>query len=112
MNRLVIGKQLESLGYDFETAEDGVLGLSKLETGSEFDLILTDCHMPNMDGFEMTRRFRAGAGTAAASMPIIAITANAMDGEAQACLDAGMNSYLSKPVSIEQLSEALEKHMG
>ena len=112
VNRLVIGKQLESLGYDFETAEDGVLGLSKLETGSEFDLILTDCHMPNMDGFEMTRRFRAGAGTAAASMPIIAITANAMDGEAQACLDAGMNSYLSKPVSIEQLSEALEKHMG
>lgn len=112
VNRLVIGKQLESLGYDFETAEDGVLGLSKLETSSEFDLILTDCHMPNMDGFEMTRRFRAGAGTAAASMPIIAITANAMDGEAQACLDAGMNSYLSKPVSIEQLSEALEKHMG
>jgi PAS domain S-box-containing protein len=112
VNRLVIGKQLEALGYDFETAEDGVLGLSKLETSSEFDLILTDCHMPNMDGFEMTRRFRAGAGTAAASMPIIAITANAMDGEAQACLDAGMNSYLSKPVSIEQLSEALEKHMG
>lgn len=112
VNRLVIGKQLETLGYDVETAEDGALGLTRLETSAEFDLILTDCHMPNMDGFEMTRRFRAGSGHAADALPIIAITANAMDGEAQACLEAGMNAYLSKPVSIEQLSKALEDHLG
>ena len=112
VNRLVIGKQLETLGYDFETAEDGALGLSLLEASAEFDLILTDCHMPNMDGFEMTRRFRSGPGETAGSMPIIAITANAMDGEAQACLAAGMNAYLSKPVSIEQLSKTLEDHLA
>ena len=69
-----------------------------------FDLVLMDCEMPVMDGFEATRLIRASAH---AAIPIVAVTADAMPGDREKCLSAGMNDYLSKPVAMELLAEAL-----
>jgi len=104
-NRDVILEQLRLLGYAAEVAEDGVQALTLWRTGRHA-LLLTDCHMPNMDGFELTEAIRKDepAGT---HLPIIAITANAMQGEAQRCRDHGMDDYLSKPLRIEALGRVL-----
>ena len=102
-NRDVIVRQLKFLGYAAEVAMDGQQGLDIWRTG-RFDLVLTDCHMPVMDGFEMTsaiRRQEAEDGTPRA--PIVAITANALQGEAERCLNSGMDDYLSKPVELNRL---------
>lgn len=69
-----------------------------------------DCQMPEMDGYQATRLIRSNAaGVLNPQIPIIAITANAMRGDREKCLDAGMNDYVSKPVGIEQLKECLER---
>ncbi|TXI89466.1 MAG: PAS domain S-box protein, partial [Burkholderiaceae bacterium] len=95
-NREVLMEQLRLLGYAAEAAEDGVIALQKWRTG-RYALLLTDCHMPNMDGFELTAAIRQLERDQKHS-PIIAITANAMQGEAQRCRDRGMDDYLSKPL--------------
>ena len=105
-NRDVICEQLRLLGYAAEVAEDGVTALEKWRTG-RFALLLTDCHMPLMDGFELTALIRMEeSGT---HKPIIAVTANAMQGEVQHCLDSGMDGYLSKPLRMEELEPMLAK---
>ena len=71
-----------------------------------YDVVLMDCQMPEMDGFEATRRVRA-SGKPYSGVPIIAMTANALSGDREACLDAGMNAYLSKPFAAEDLENAL-----
>ena len=81
--------------------------LEKWRTG-RFALLLTDCHMPLMDGFELTALIRAEEGTGP-HKPIIAVTANAMQGEAQRCLDSGMDDYLSKPLRMTELGPMLAK---
>jgi PAS domain S-box-containing protein len=107
INRDVLAEQLRLLGYAAEVAEDGVQALELWRTG-QFALLLTDCHMPNMDGFELTSAIRADE-PALSRLPIIAVTGNAMQGEAQRCLSAGMDDYLSKPLRMQELGAMLTK---
>jgi CheY-like chemotaxis protein len=109
-NRDVLQEQLRLLGYAAEVVEDGVQALEKWRTG-RFDLLLTDCHMPNMNGFELTAAIRA-AEPPGTHLTIIAVTANAMQGEAQRCLVSGMDDYLSKPVRLTELGQKLGKWLG
>ena len=96
------------MGYQTCLAENGVEALDLLLSGADIDAILMDVHMPEMDGLEATRRIRKGeAGAANVGLPIIAITANSLQGDDQICLDAGMDTYLSKPVTPAQLKEKL-----
>ncbi len=106
-NRDVMCAQLRLLGYTAEVAEDGLRALEKWQTG-RFALLLTDCHMPLMDGFELTALIRAEEGHGS-HKPIIAVTANAMQGESQHCLDSGMDDYLSKPLRMNELGPMLAK---
>lgn len=106
-NQFVALKMLERLGYVADVAANGEEVLAALR-GIPYDLILMDCQMPVVDGFEATRRIRRGeAGSVRASTPVIAMTAHAMEGDRQRCLEAGMNDYLSKPVGPSTLSEVL-----
>ena len=94
---------LKKLGLQFETAKNGEQALQKKQTG-DFDLILMDCQMPVMDGFEATRRIRQEETESACQrVPIIALTANAMAGDKERCLAAGMDDYLSKPYTLKDL---------
>jgi CheY-like chemotaxis protein/HPt (histidine-containing phosphotransfer) domain-containing protein len=106
-NRDVISEQLRLLGYAVEIAHDGLQALTLWQT-QRHALLLTDCHMPQMDGFELTRRIRSEAA-AGAHLPIIAVSANAMQGEAQRCQDLGMDDFLAKPLRIHELEQMLSK---
>jgi signal transduction histidine kinase/CheY-like chemotaxis protein len=106
-NQDVITTQLKMLGYGVEVARNGAEGLEKWKRGS-FDLVLADCHMPVMDGFEMTGEIRKyEENHDMARTPIVAITANALKGEAEKCLAAGMDDFLSKPVVLVDLKKTL-----
>ena len=109
-NREVMREQLRLLGYAAETAEDGVVALRMWRSG-RYAMLLTDCHMPNMDGFELTAAIRQDELAAAQGQhsPIVAVTANAMQGEAQRCLERGMDDYLSKPLRLNELGPMLAK---
>jgi signal transduction histidine kinase/CheY-like chemotaxis protein len=109
LNREVITRQLHLLGYTVDTAENGVVALMALAQ-TRYGAILTDCSMPEMDGFELTRRIREHPSDNS-SIPIIALTANVMAGESKKCLAAGMNDYLSKPVEMRALHGCLERHL-
>jgi PAS domain S-box-containing protein len=108
-NRALIKRQINLLGYAAETAEDGKEALERWRSG-RFAMIITDCHMPEMDGYELARTIRGlEAGNGAGHTPIIACTANALEGEAEACLAAGMDGYLSKPVELRALLQLLDR---
>jgi CheY-like chemotaxis protein len=106
-NRDVVIEQLRLLGYAAEVADDGVAALAMWRTG-RYALLLTDCHMPRMDGFALTAAIRAEEPLHG-HLPIIAITANAMQGEAEHCLACGMDDYLSKPLRLQALGPMLDK---
>ncbi len=108
-NRLVVSRQLALAGYVCETAEDGVQGIERWQTG-RYALILSDVHMPVMDGYQMTRELRALEQIEHKQRtPIVALTAAALKGESERCIAAGMDDYLMKPVSISQLVACLQK---
>jgi CheY-like chemotaxis protein/HPt (histidine-containing phosphotransfer) domain-containing protein len=107
VNREVILRQLRLLGYAADAVEDGFQALGLLAKG-EYALLLTDCHLPEMDGYALTRRIRGDEGRGV-HLPIIAITANAMKGEAEKCFEAGMDDYLAKPVQLKTLQARLER---
>jgi signal transduction histidine kinase/CheY-like chemotaxis protein len=113
INLEVLTGQLEILGVPVDTAADGIEGLTKWRTG-RYALILTDIHMPDMDGFELTRQIRAEEPTGPGSRhtPIVALTANALKGEAEKCLAAGMDGYLTKPLTLDRLREAVGRWMS
>ena len=110
VNQTVAMRMVEKLGYQAQLAGNGLLALEALENGT-FDLVLMDCHMPEMDGFEATARIRQIPGPRA-KIPVIALTANAIEGDRDICLQAGMNDYLSKPVTTERLREMLERWLA
>ena len=109
INREVIQEQLRILGYVAEMAEDGEIALRMWESG-RYALLLTDCNMPRMDGFQLTEAIRA-AEPPGTKLPIIAVTANAMQGEIQRCRERGMDDYLSKPLRLNKLAEMLRMWM-
>lgn len=107
INLMVISKQLETLGHSAILASDGKRGLELWQAG-QFDLVLTDCHMPEMDGYDLSREIRRiEQETGREPCRIIAITANALKSEESKCLDAGMDSFLAKPVRLNQLRDVL-----
>ena len=106
VNQRVTVLHLKKLGHKTNIANDGWEVLDALER-AEYDVILMDCQMPEMDGFEATRRIRASARHS--KIHVIAMTANAMKGDREACLAAGMNDYVSKPTATEDLRQALNR---
>lgn len=108
VNRIVAEKQLRKLGYMVETAVDGVDALGKL-AHNRYCLVLMDCQMPVMDGFEATRLIRQQEQQSGAHVPIVAMTANAMSGDKERCIAAGMDAHLTKPVNVRLLGETLNK---
>lgn len=107
VNQEVLQKQLEALGYIADIAADGQEALA-IWQGGHYAMLLTDVHMPRMDGYELTAAVRSLPGELSAR-PIIALTANALPSERANCINAGMNDYLSKPVSLDQLNAKLEE---
>ncbi|MCA9577770.1 MAG: response regulator [Sandaracinaceae bacterium] len=105
VNQQVVRMMLTSLGVEADVAANGQEALGMVARG-RYAAILMDCQMPVMDGFEATRRLRAGGDTT----PIIAVTANAMPGDDELALAEGMDDYLSKPISVDALRRALIKH--
>ncbi len=105
MNRGLITRQLDYLGYQYEVTEDGYEAMLAWENG-EFDGVLTDCHMPNIDGYKLARIIRENDGN---NKAIIAMTANALSGERDKCLDSGMNDLLVKPIQIADLEKCLKQ---
>jgi signal transduction histidine kinase/DNA-binding NarL/FixJ family response regulator len=109
INREVLVQQLELLALDADTAADGVEALTAWAP-SRYAAVLADLHMPGMDGYELTRRIRAAeAEPGVRPTPIVAVTANAMRGEADRCLAAGMDGFITKPVAIEALARSLAR---
>ncbi|WP_255470620.1 hybrid sensor histidine kinase/response regulator [Pseudoxanthomonas sp. 3HH-4] len=111
VNLLVAQKLLSALGFNCETAANGDIAIKRMQV-EHFDLILMDCQMPVLDGYAATRRWReseAQRTEGVPRLPIVAMTANAMAGDRQRCLDAGMDDYLAKPVSREQLESCLHR---
>ncbi len=111
INRKVIVAQLAKLGIKADTAEDGQVAWTMLKN-KEYDLLLTDCHMPNMDGYELAKKIRQSANPQFEKLDIIAITANAMKGEREICLAAGMNDFITKPIKLDQLKEILSCYLA
>ena len=110
VNQQVIKRQLNTLGLACEVVGDGLAALDRIRAGG-IALLLTDCDMPNMDGYELTRRVRKEEVDQAGALPIIALTANAMDGAEADCLAAGMDNYLSKPLKIDVLQSMLMSYL-
>jgi CheY-like chemotaxis protein len=108
LNALLAMRILGHLNIDVVHVEDGEEAVARLEQ-DRFDAVLMDCRMPNMDGYEATRTIRARERAQGKDrMPIIAVTANALTGDMEKCLESGMDLYLAKPYSVEQLSEILD----
>ena len=114
VNQKVVLRQLQKLGYSAAVAQNGREAVAAV-AHSAYSMILMDCQMPEMDGFEATRLIRAAESRHASApdsgshLPIIAMTANAMEGDREACLAAGMDDYLAKPLRIETLRRMIER---
>jgi PAS domain S-box-containing protein len=112
VNQQVALKQLKRLGFSADSVANGIEVLSALQR-VPYDIIIMDCQMPEMDGYEVTRRIRQGGGDSyihvRSSPYIIALTANALQGDRQTCLALGMNDYLSKPLHLRELEAALQR---
>ncbi len=113
INQLVVQGILGGLNLSCDVAGNGLEALdmmNKVDSLEPFDIVLMDCQMPEMDGYEATKAIREGkAGKASISIPIIAMTANAMKGDEEICLAAGMNDYISKPVDPMIIKQKLAK---
>jgi len=106
-NRMLVRRIFHSDGYNLIEAKNGIQGLSIAES-RDVDLILLDINLPDIDGYEVARRLRTSSKTELTRTPIIAVTANAMKGDAQRVLDAGCDCYLPKPINIKELLEKVE----
>lgn len=108
VNQKLAMMQLKKLGFTAHTANNGHEALAALQS-NRYDLILMDCQMPEMDGYEATGAIRALEAQSGGHIPIIAMTANAMAGDRERCIAAGMDDYLSKPVGMEQLRIKIQR---
>jgi CheY-like chemotaxis protein len=106
INRMIITRQLEFLGYRCAAVDDGLEAVNAFSR-ERFDAVLMDCRMPVMDGYEATRRLRLlGNGR---DVPIIAVTASALQEEVDRCYAAGMSDYLAKPFQLSDLAAMLDR---
>ncbi|UTA47104.1 PAS domain S-box protein [Simiduia sp. 21SJ11W-1] len=113
INREVATMMLEDLGARVLTAKNGRHALTVLKANTDISLVFMDCLMPEMDGLEATRRIRAGdAGEHSRSLTVVALTANAMRGDRERCMDAGMNDFLSKPIEEDELQVVLTRWLA
>ena len=110
VNQLVVKKLLEKLDFKVITADDGKAALSIIAS-EDVDLVLMDCQMPVMDGFQATRVIRSAEAGSSVHLPIVALTAGAMKGEREKCIKAGMDDYLSKPVKLETLKDMVSRYV-
>ena len=109
VNQLVGSKVLQNLGYEFTIANNGIEAVASYRSGS-YDAVLMDCQMPEMDGFEATGAIRSlEAFSDLGHVPIIAMTAAAMEGDRERCIAAGMDDFVTKPVRLEVVSAVLER---
>ncbi len=109
VNQMVGSKVLQKLGYSFAIANNGLEAVDAIRAGSgTYDAVLMDCQMPEMDGYQATAAIRELEGTARHT-PIIAMTAAAMEGDREACMAAGMDDFISKPVRLEAVAEVLAR---
>lgn len=109
MNRDMLSRRLARKGYEVEMAVDGLVGVS-MALGGKYDLILMDMSLPEIDGWEATRRIREAEGSA--RVPIIALTAHAMSGDREKAMAAGCDDYDTKPVELERLLGKIEALLG
>ena len=106
-NMTLVQRALESRGYHLLKAVNGLDGVSSAEA-EQVDLILLDINLPDIDGYEVARRLRSSSKRGLSSIPIIAVTANALKGDAEKALDAGCDVYMSKPINIRELWARVE----
>jgi len=106
-NMMLVQRALEARGYRLLKAVNGLSGLDTAER-EEVDLILLDINLPDIDGYEVARRLRHSPKPSLLHIPIIAITANALKGDAEKALDAGCDVYMSKPINIRELWARVE----
>jgi CheY-like chemotaxis protein len=106
-NMMLVKRALESRGYRLLEARNGLEGVAMAER-EDVDLILLDINLPDIDGYEVARRLRSNSKHALLSVPIIAVTANALKGDAERALEAGCDVYMSKPINIRELWARVE----
>ena len=111
LNLEIASTLLKEAGFEVDTAENGKIAVEKVEAASadRYDLILMDIQMPEMDGYEATRRIRALPDTKKAALPIVAMTANAFEDDRKNALRAGMNGHIAKPLDIPKLFQVLSE---
>jgi CheY-like chemotaxis protein len=106
-NQQVISLQLQRLGYEVQVVSSGQAALDTLTDSQEYRLVLMDCQMPEMDGFETTRRIRQAEIRSGQHVPIVALTANAAQGDREASRAAGMDDFIAKPVSLSDMEQVI-----
>ena len=111
INQKVIAGVLAHLGHDMTLTADGVEATEALE-GGQFDLILMDCQMSEMDGFQATRKIRASEQGTGKHIPIVAMTAHAMKGDDSRCYKAGMDGYVTKPIAVASIRDEIQRVLG
>jgi len=111
INQKVALRMLQKLGYSVDVASNGRFALEMMSCGTDYAAVLMDCMMPEMDGFETTRVIRQREH-GQSRIPVIALTAHALHAERERCLQSGMDDYITKPVHLEVLRQALERWVG
>jgi len=111
VNQMVLEEMLKKLGCVVDVVGDGD-SASSVAARTRYDLIFMDCHMPRMDGYEATRRIREAEEAAGTRTPIVALTADAWAGDRERCIAAGMDDYMTKPVSSAMLAQAVQRWTG
>jgi two-component system, cell cycle response regulator DivK len=109
-NMMLVKRVLESAGYSLLEAKNGLDGVETAEK-NDVDLILLDINLPDIDGYEVARRLRRNTKAQLLYVPIIAITANALKGDAEKALNAGCDVYMSKPINIRELRARVEAYV-
>jgi CheY-like chemotaxis protein len=108
INQKVASRVLEKAGHTVTLAENGLVALDRV-SGRDFDLVLMDVMMPEMDGLSATVAIREREQGTDRHLPIVALTANAMEGDREKCLEAGMDGYVSKPIQMTSLFEEIRR---
>jgi signal transduction histidine kinase/ActR/RegA family two-component response regulator len=111
VSQLVVATMLKKMGCAVDVVADGEAA-ARSAASIRYDLILMDCHMPGLDGFEATRRIRGDGGGRSARTPIVALTADALAGDRERCLEAGMDDHMTKPVAAAQLAAVIRQWAG